>query len=174
MCSHTYSQEIHSSHLSNIKNTRLTVGPLFSRERNMMKPQMKPHCLQLSKKATTSCGNRLMHFLYFSLIDDDTQTQKRLRRWHSWWHNLMKQIQVHMILHYLGPNLAWHSIICTLQKLFQAPPPPPLCQGHPAFRPSGTPSSRRSPSKPYLPDRNWQIQPMSMGKTYPYPIILVG
>jgi hypothetical protein len=59
-------------------------------------------------------------------------------------------------------------------KSLKAPPPPPLCQGHPAFRPSGTPSSRRSPSKPYLPDRNWQIQPMSMGKKYPYPIILVG
>ena len=33
------------------------------------------------------------------------------------WHNLRKQMQVHIILHYLGPNLAWHSIICTLQKL---------------------------------------------------------
>jgi len=26
-----------------------------------------------------------MHFLYFSLIDDDTQTEKRLSRWYSWW-----------------------------------------------------------------------------------------
>ena len=168
-----------------------------------------------------------MHFLYFSLIDDDTQTQKRLSRWHSWWwwlgrlprkdievvDSVLTTIYVLIIFNILWQTChilsahrfhcygmvqygyhgtiswnkckftlfciiwapIWHGTVSFVHfKSLKAPPPPPLCQGHPAFRPSGTPSSRRSPSKPYLPDRNWQIQPMSMGKTYPYPIILVG